>query len=110
MAATADSHQQVLAAGERNSSHDIDHIGTADESRRVLVNPAVPDPACLVVVPVTLADESTMHPRLEILQGYRGESGVKHGRASSVVLSPLGEKKVSRKKPLFRDLSVTVLR
>jgi hypothetical protein len=64
---TADSRQQVILTSEQNSLHHIIHIATAGERYWISVNPAVPDPACPVVILFAWKDESAMQPGLETL-------------------------------------------
>jgi hypothetical protein len=57
---TADSHQQMVLMSEHNGLHHIAHSRTAGDRRWILVNPAIPDPPFLVVILLTLTDESAM--------------------------------------------------
>jgi hypothetical protein len=67
VASTAHSHEHVLVTCEPDSSYDIDYVGAADDSRRVFINHAVPDPAGRVIVVIVRADQFAMQMAFEIL-------------------------------------------
>src|SRR5215469_10763893 len=73
----------MLVTSERNSSHDIDHIGTEDNQSRVLVDHAVPDPAGPVIAVIVRADQFAMQMGLEVLHESWALCILKHACCSS---------------------------
>src|SRR5438067_322544 len=84
VASTAHSHKQVVEAPEPDGSHDIDHVGAADESRRVLINHAVPDPASRVIAVIVRADQFAPQMGFEVLHNSWLQCILKHTCCSSL--------------------------